>query len=137
MSLHLSCGVCTLEYLPLYLNWCIILLLIPFSLFFWYRLIECFFWFKRQREQEKWLSEGVGQSQIMYVMTRYPLWSETFLRQDLLFLLKEGVPLEPVALFPGDCTAQPDWPAVRILSPEVIPTATSGKGVPGGGSCVA
>ncbi len=128
VSLHLSCGVCTLEYLPLYLNWCIILLLIPFSLFFWYRLIECVFWFKRQREQEKWLSEGVGQSQIMYVMTRYPLWSETFLRQDLQFLLKEGVPLEPVALFPGDCTAQPDWPAVRILSPEVIPIATSGKG---------
>ena len=127
VRLQLSCGICSLESLPLYLGWAGILLLIPLNLLLCYRLAESVFWFKRQREQEKWLSEGVGQTKIIYLLTRYPLWSETFLRQDLQFLLKEGVPLEPMALFAGDCKAQPDWPVVRILSPSVTPPATIGS----------
>lgn len=131
VSLHLSCGVCSLESFPLHLLLGVILLLIPLNLLLWYRLTEYVFWFKRQREQEKWLSEGGGKAKIIYVMTRYPLWSETFLRQDLQFLLKEGVPLEALALFPGDCEAPADWPSVRILKPSATPPATSGSRISG------
>lgn len=53
---------------------------------------------------------------ILYLLTAYPRWSETFLRQDLLLLQAEQLPLHPVALFPGDCERRPDWPEVTLLS---------------------
>ncbi len=127
VNLRLSCALCSLEYLPLVLARGGVLLAIIVSLLACYKLIECCFWFRRQRKQEKWLSEGVGQAKIIYLMTRYPLWSETFLRQDLQFLLKEGSPLEAMALFPGDCQAQPDWPIVRILQDSHEEAKTNSK----------
>ncbi len=125
--LHLASVICSIESLPLYLGCFGILLLITLNLLLWYKLTVYVFWFKWQREQEKWLSEGVGQSKIIYIMTRYPLWSETFLRQDLQFLLREEVPLEALALFPGDCEQQPDWPAVRILDSSKTAPAETGS----------
>jgi len=53
---------------------------------------------------------------ILYLLTAYPRWSETFLRQDLLLLQAEKLPIYPVALFPGDCECRPDWPKVTILN---------------------
>ncbi len=59
---------------------------------------------------------------IIYVLGSYPVWSETFLRQDLAFLLRTGLPLHPVALFPGDVERQPEWPEVpRLSTPEAAP----------------
>jgi glycosyltransferase involved in cell wall biosynthesis len=52
---------------------------------------------------------------ILYVLGAYPLWSETFIRQDLTLLLRLGVPLKPVALFPGDIERHPEWPEVPYL----------------------
>jgi glycosyltransferase involved in cell wall biosynthesis len=53
---------------------------------------------------------------IIYLLGSYPRWSETFLRQDLAFLLRTGLPLHPVALFAGDAERQPEWPDVPRLS---------------------
>lgn len=52
----------------------------------------------------------------VYLLGSYPVWSETFLRQDLDFLLKAGLPLHPVALFPGDTARQTEWPEVQTLT---------------------
>jgi len=52
----------------------------------------------------------------IYLLGSYPVWSETFLRQDLAFLLKAGLPLHPVALFPGDTARLPEWPEVQTLT---------------------
>jgi glycosyltransferase involved in cell wall biosynthesis len=61
---------------------------------------------------------------IVYLLGSYPVWSETFLRQDLTFLLQAGVPLRPLALFPGDVERQPGWPEVGCLAAAV---AASGQ----------
>jgi colanic acid/amylovoran biosynthesis glycosyltransferase len=53
---------------------------------------------------------------ILYLLSAYPRWSETFLRQDLRLLQSENIAIHPVALFPGDCEARPDWPKVSILN---------------------
>ncbi|MFA6929929.1 MAG: glycosyltransferase [Lentisphaeria bacterium] len=116
VQLHLACEVCSLEYLPLFFTYVVIVLLILLHVALGYKLEKLVRGFLRQREQEKWLSEGVGQAKIIYLLTHYPLWSETFLRQDLQLLLKEELPLKALALFPGDCEPQPDWPDVEILS---------------------
>jgi glycosyltransferase involved in cell wall biosynthesis len=55
---------------------------------------------------------------ILYVLGSYPTWSETFLRQDLALLLRTGLPLRPLALFPGDAERQPEWPEVPCLTPD-------------------
>jgi glycosyltransferase involved in cell wall biosynthesis len=52
----------------------------------------------------------------VYLLGAYPVWSETFLRQDLAFLLKAGLSLYPVTLFPGDTVRQPEWPEVQSLT---------------------
>lgn len=52
----------------------------------------------------------------IYLLGSYPVWSETFLRQDLSFLLKAAIPLHPVALFPGDTVRLPEWPEVQTLT---------------------
>ena len=63
---------------------------------------------------------------ILYLLTAYPRWSETFLRQDLLLLQAENLPLLPVALYPGDCECQPGWPKVTLLS-DTAPAPGAGK----------
>jgi glycosyltransferase involved in cell wall biosynthesis len=52
-------------------------------------------------------------SKALYLLPRYPSWSETFLVQDLELLLGKGLPLLPVALsgFPGEIAGVP----VRLL----------------------
>lgn len=55
-------------------------------------------------------------SSVIYLLGAYPVWSETFLRQDLSFLLAAGLPLCPVALFPGDAAADPRGPVVPCLA---------------------
>lgn len=59
---------------------------------------------------------------ILFLFTSYPLWSETFLRQDLMFLQRTGLDIQPAALFPGDCTPQPDWPVATVLAPDAPPS---------------
>jgi len=65
---------------------------------------------------------------IAYLFTAYPLWSETFLRQDLSLLQKQGLDICPISLFPGNCQPQSDWPDVQILSDSALPS--------GGGCCL-
>jgi len=57
----------------------------------------------------------IMQSSILYLLSSYPRWSETFLRQDLALLQQLNVPLLPVALRKGDAEMQDDWPTVRYL----------------------
>ncbi|NLZ61134.1 MAG: hypothetical protein GX901_10795, partial [Lentisphaerae bacterium] len=52
---------------------------------------------------------------ILYLLSRYPLWSETFIRQDMRLLRTELPESCFMALFAGDCPMQPDWPQVQIL----------------------
>lgn len=54
---------------------------------------------------------------ILYVLTSYPLWSETFLRLDLRFLQRHLRLLHAVALYDGDTEVRPEWPQVQVLSP--------------------
>lgn len=63
-------------------------------------------------------------SKCLFLFTAYPLWSETFLRQDLMFLQRAGLDITAAALYPGDCQVQPDWPQAVILS---APTAAAAK----------
>lgn len=63
----------------------------------------------------------------LFLFTSYPLWSETFLRQDLMFLQKANVPLVPVSLFPGDCEPQEGWPKATVLMPNAQPAKPPAK----------
>ncbi len=105
-----------LTYLPLGKRWAEVLIFGLLALLLGYLLLTQSISRSRRRQREEWLAEGIGRDKVIYLLTAYPLWSETFLRQDLRLLLAEGVPLEPLALFPGDGECQPDWPAVRLLS---------------------
>lgn len=63
---------------------------------------------------------------IIYLVGAYPQWSETFVRQDLAFLQELGLPLHPVALFPGDTDCRDDWPMVEYLEspPAAVPRSS-------------
>ncbi len=68
---------------------------------------------------------------ILYLLTAYPLWSETFLRLDLRLLQRRNLPIHAVALYSGDTALKPDWPLVRVLSSAPAPrgiAARSGSG---------
>jgi glycosyltransferase involved in cell wall biosynthesis len=65
---------------------------------------------------------------VIYLLGSYPVWSETFLRQDLAFLLRAGLPLHPVALFPGDAERQPDWPEVPRLTSSGVARGSAAPG---------
>ncbi len=56
-------------------------------------------------------------SKTMYLLSVYPRWSETFLRNDIRHLAAEGVQLELFSLFPGNCEMEEDWPKAVVLSP--------------------
>ena len=62
------------------------------------------------------------EQRILYLLGAYPLWSETFIRQDLSLLQELGLPVRPVALFPGDVLPAPDWPVVWCLQEEAPST---------------
>lgn len=63
---------------------------------------------------------------MLYLLGHYPVWSETFLRQDLGLLLERDLPIHPLALFSGDTPMQRRWPHVQAL--------TSGADEPAGSS---
>ncbi len=64
----------------------------------------------------------------LFLFTAYPLWSETFLRQDLAFLQRTGLDVEAVALYHGDCDLQPDWPQATVLSPDATTGSPARRG---------
>ncbi|NLZ62180.1 MAG: glycosyltransferase family 4 protein [Lentisphaerae bacterium] len=125
-SCELLYDIGRLTYLPLYKSYARVLVFTLLAVLLARILITQLLTSHRQRQNEKWLAEGIGCDKIIYLLTAYPLWSETFLRQDLRLLLAEGVPLQPLALFPGDGECQPGWPQVRVLSPS--PPAAAGSG---------
>jgi len=55
---------------------------------------------------------------ILLVYAHWPMWSETFLRQDLMLLQEQKLSIHAVALFPGNCEPQKGWPEVTVLSPQ-------------------
>ncbi len=55
-------------------------------------------------------------NRILYLLSSYPRWSETFIRLDLKFLEERTLPITIASLFPGDCDCQPDWPKAIPLS---------------------
>lgn len=63
-------------------------------------------------------------NRVLYLLSSYPRWSETFIRLDLRFLEERSLPLTIASLFPGDCDCQPDWPKVTLLS-EQAPSLSS------------
>ena len=79
------------------------------------------------RQRHAPVCEGDG---ILYLLTAYPRWSETFLRLDLRLLQRRNLPIHAVALYPGDTPTKPDWPTVRVLSEAPAP----GGGAAGSGS---
>ena len=64
---------------------------------------------------------------ILMVYSQWPMWSETFLRQDLTLLRKQNLSIHAVALFPGNCQPQKDWPKVTVLSPQAEQGKETGK----------
>ncbi|MGN0878372.1 MAG: glycosyltransferase family 4 protein [Oligosphaeraceae bacterium] len=64
----------------------------------------------------------------LFLFTAYPLWSETFLRQDLAFLQRTGLDVEAAALYHGDCDLQPGWPQATVLSPDATTNSTAQRG---------
>ena len=57
---------------------------------------------------------------ILYLLTAYPLWSETFLL-GLRLLQRRNLPIHAVALYSGDTEVKPDWPGVQVLSATSAP----------------
>ncbi|HQL88774.1 MAG: glycosyltransferase family 4 protein [Lentisphaerae bacterium] len=64
---------------------------------------------------------------ILYLLTAYPLWSETFLRLDLRLLQRRNLPIHAVALYAGDTEVKPDWPSVRVLSKKPAPRSIAAR----------
>ena len=60
----------------------------------------------------------------IFLFAAYPLWSETFLRQDLMFLQQSGCSVVGASLYGGDCEPQDDWPKVQVLSDGAQPHST-------------
>lgn len=58
------------------------------------------------------------QRRILYLLSRYPVWSETFIRQDMSLLQKELPEIKFAALFAGDCSPLPEWPETHVLDKE-------------------
>ncbi|HOG49142.1 MAG TPA: hypothetical protein PKY10_00990, partial [Lentisphaeria bacterium] len=64
---------------------------------------------------------------ILYLLTAYPLWSETFLRLDLRLLQRRNLPIHAAALYSGDTEVKPDWPSVRVLSEMPAPRSIAAQ----------
>ncbi len=52
---------------------------------------------------------------LLYLTARYPVRSETFVRQDISLLHEHGLPLLLGTLAPGDCQPEPGWPEASLL----------------------
>ncbi len=57
-----------------------------------------------------------GMQKIAYLVGAWPVWSETFIQQELRLLLAQQLPLVPLAVAPGNGAAPPDLPAVPTLT---------------------
>lgn len=77
-------------------------------------LLCCAAWRLRKLMQKTPQPTG---SKVMYLLSVYPRWSETFLRLDMRYLEAEGIPLHIISLFPGNCEMQEGWPSATVLSP--------------------
>ncbi|NOY79476.1 MAG: glycosyltransferase family 4 protein [Kiritimatiellaeota bacterium] len=55
------------------------------------------------------------ESILLYLTARYPVHSETFVRQDIALLREQGLPLLVATLAPGDCRPKPEWPKAVLL----------------------
>ena len=64
------------------------------------------------------LSRIPSGSKTLYLLSSYPQWSETFIRNDIRHLIANGVHLEVISLFPGNCKREDDWPDAIVLSPD-------------------
>ncbi len=80
-----------------------------------------------RRGRRLWRRRRATGDDILYVLGAWPRWSETFLRQDLSLLQKQGLPIHAVALFPGDCSPEEDWPDVKVLTPSAPPRASQAR----------
>ena len=67
---------------------------------------------------------------LLYLLTAYPRWSETFVRQDIRLLLEAGAGFRLLSLFPGDCIPEQGWPACDCLTPSGASGAGRGYGMP-------
>lgn len=52
---------------------------------------------------------------LLYLVSHYPRWSETFVRQDIALLKEAGADLRLLSLFPGDCPMESGWPKAEIV----------------------
>ncbi len=102
-------GWCILEHISYILLW----ILFPFSLVLAFLLNRLAFNIFLSRRKRKHNPSDNG---IMYLLSSYPRWSETFLRLDLKGLEERGLPITIVSLFPGDCPPQSEWPKAHLLS---------------------
>ncbi|MBQ7651277.1 MAG: glycosyltransferase family 4 protein, partial [Victivallales bacterium] len=63
------------------------------------------------------LSMAASGSKTLILLSSYPQWSETFIRNDIRHLIANGIHLEVISLFPGNCKREEDWPDAIVLSP--------------------
>ncbi|MBQ6472006.1 MAG: glycosyltransferase family 4 protein [Victivallales bacterium] len=70
-----------------------------------------------------------GGEKILMLYSHWPMWSETFLRQDLTQLQNLNLSIHAVALFPGNCQTQKGWPEVTVLSPKAKPSPENDVGM--------
>ena len=54
---------------------------------------------------------------IAYLTGAWPVWSETFIQQELQLLLAEGLPILPMAVTGGNASVPSGFPDVHILRP--------------------
>ena len=87
-------------------------------------LLSCALW---RVHLMKSLSMASSGTKTMYLLSAYPKWSETFIRNDIRHLIENGVHLDVVSLFPGNCKREEDWPEATVISstPEITPNEPS------------
>ncbi len=79
----------------------------------------------------------VVKGKIAYLMGAWPVWSETFIQQELEMLVEAGLPVVPIAVFPGNQVPKKGLPPVTILEyaeqrmSAKKPATHTGKWLPG------
>ena len=66
---------------------------------------------------------------LLYLVSHYPRWSETFVRQDVLLLKEAGADLRLLSLFPGECPMESGWPKAEIVQ-EAFPASRQASASP-------
>ena len=102
-------GWCILEHLSFIILWFLFLFCLALALLL--NSIAVNYFLSRHKRKHNPADNG-----IMYLLSSYPRWSETFLRLDLKGLEERGLPITIVSLYPGDCIPQREWPEAHLLS---------------------